>query len=221
MISSLLLQYAKLTGFLGHALGHDYEVVLHDLTDGNNSIIAIANNHVSKRKIGEHISQEEIDALKARCFENELYCFHMHDTSVKGKVLRSSSLFIREYDKDIGLLCINFDDSRYQNISMELLGLCHPDAFVGTHFQIDEDRVLKIISNNTSATNLNSVSENVDYELRKLGISAERLTAAERQKIIFSLESKGVFRVKGAVKEAAAGLHCSQASIYRYLAQIK
>ena len=41
--NALLRQYVKLTEFLGAALGPDYEVALHDLTDKNRSIIAIAN----------------------------------------------------------------------------------------------------------------------------------------------------------------------------------
>lgn len=52
MASQLLQQYVKLTEFLGHTLGPDYEVALHDLTDRNRSIVAIANSHVSGRKLG-------------------------------------------------------------------------------------------------------------------------------------------------------------------------
>lgn len=48
----LLQQYIKLTEFLGLALGPDYEVVLHDLTNKDHSIIAIANSHISGRKLG-------------------------------------------------------------------------------------------------------------------------------------------------------------------------
>ena len=39
--------------------------------------------------------------------------------------------------------------------------------------------------------------------------------------IIASLESGGIFLLKGAVKDVADALHCSQASVYRYLSQIK
>ena len=36
-----------------------------------------------------------------------------------------------------------------------------------------------------------------------------------------ALEESGIFLLKGSVKDVAAGLRCSQASVYRYLAQIK
>ena len=52
MANPLLQHYIKLTEFLGQALGPDYEVALHDMTDKNRSIVAIANNHISGREIG-------------------------------------------------------------------------------------------------------------------------------------------------------------------------
>ena len=38
--------------FLGEALGPDYEVVLHDLTSEDGTIVAIVNNHISGRTEG-------------------------------------------------------------------------------------------------------------------------------------------------------------------------
>ncbi len=61
----------------------------------------------------------------------------------------------------------------------------------------------------------------VKYELEKTGYAPERLTAAEKKQIVSVLASNGVFCLKAAVKAVAAGLHCSQASIYRYLSEIK
>ena len=54
-----------------------------------------------------------------------------------------------------------------------------------------------------------------------LGVTADRLTPDERIQIIASLETGGIFLLKGAVKDVADALHCSQASVYRYLSQIK
>ena len=61
----------------------------------------------------------------------------------------------------------------------------------------------------------------ISRELEQLGVSADRLTSDERLKIITALASNGIFLFKGAVKDVAAQLHCSQASVYRYLSQIK
>ena len=61
----------------------------------------------------------------------------------------------------------------------------------------------------------------IHRELERLGVTAERLTSDERLKIIAALEANGIFLLKGAVKDVAVGLHCSQASVYRYLSQVK
>ena len=61
----------------------------------------------------------------------------------------------------------------------------------------------------------------INRELEHMGVTADRLTSEERLKIIAALESNGIFLMKGAVKDVAAGLHCSQASVYRYLSQVK
>ena len=50
---------------------------------------------------------------------------------------------------------------------------------------------------------------------------ADRLTSDERLQIISALEAGGIFLLKGSVKDVAAGLACSQASVYRYLSQIR
>lgn len=61
----------------------------------------------------------------------------------------------------------------------------------------------------------------VKHELEKTGYAPERLTSAEKKQIVSVLASNGVFCLKAAVKAVAAGLNCSQASIYRYLSQIE
>ena len=44
--------YTLLVDFLGHILGPDYEVALHELSDNSNQIIAIANGKLTGRHIG-------------------------------------------------------------------------------------------------------------------------------------------------------------------------
>ena len=224
--NTLLQHYVKLTEFLGQALGPDYEVALHDMTDKNRSIIAIANNHVSGREIGAPLTNVALSILRDKSYETSDYRLHYYGVSINGKALRSNTMFIKQNGRLIGMLCINFDDSRYRELSNKLMGLCHPDLFV-------EDVVMASASetgtvpaakpapekfrNSTEAVAIDAINR----ELEQLGVTAERLTSEERLKIIGALEADGIFLLKGAVKDVAAGLHCSQASVYRYLSQIK
>ena len=127
MANPLLQQYIKVTEFLGLTLGPDYEVALHDMTDKNRSIIAIANNHISGRDVGAPLTNVALKILMDRSYETQDYRLHYCGMSAKGKVLRSSTMFIKQNGKLIGMLCINFDDSKYREASDAILKLCHPD----------------------------------------------------------------------------------------------
>lgn len=226
MANPLLQHYVKLTEFLGHALGPDYEVALHDLTDKNRSIIAIANSHVSGRQIGAPLTNVALKILMDKSYEDQDYRLHYRGVSAAGKTLRSSTLFIKQNGKLIGMLCINFDDTRFQSVSEDILRLCHPDAFVETNFQLDETRVRDVQPAAVTAESFhNSIDavagDAVARALAALGVTADRLTPDERIQIITQLETGGIFLLKGAVKDVADALGCSQASVYRYLSQVK
>lgn len=220
----LLQQYMKLTEFLGLALGPDYEVALHDLTNKDRSIIAIANNHISGREIGAPLTNMALGILRDRSYETNDYCLQYHGISVNGKDLRSNTFFIKQDGRLIGMLCINFDDSRYQDVCDRILELCHPDSFVTNVLMqpsmsrpLEDRPAPEKFRNSADAVAVDAINR----ELDRMGVVPERLTSEERLKVITALEASGTFLLKGAVKSAAASLHCSQASIYRYLAQVK
>ena len=114
MANPLLQQYIKVTEFLGLTLGPDYEVALHDMTDKNRSIIAIANNHISGRDVGAPLTNVALKILMDKSYEVQDYRLHYCGMSAKGKVLRSSTMFIKQNGKLIGMLCINFDDTKFR-----------------------------------------------------------------------------------------------------------
>ena len=220
MANPLLQHYVKLTEFLGLALGLDYEVALHDLTDRNRSLIAIANNHISGREIGAPLTNVALRAIMDRSYETEDYRLHYYGTSADGKKLRSSTMFIKNHGKLIGMLCINFDDSRYRELSERVLQLCHPNVFVET--QLTPPPTPAPAGSESFHNSIDAVAADaITQELQRLGVTADRLTPDERLCIISSLAEDGIFLLKGAVKDVAAALHCSQASVYRYLSQVR
>lgn len=225
MANPLLKPYIKLTEFLGHALGPDYEVALHDLTDKNRSIIAISNRQVSGRQVGAPLTNVALKILMDESYLDSDYLLHYRGQAASGKTLRCSTLFIKNNDRLIGMLCVNFDDSRHRAVSEEILRLCHPDSFVETNFQLDETRVTDTDPDSFDESFQNSIDavarEAVARELVRLGVSADQLTADDRLQIIQSLDAGGIFLLKGAVNDVADGLGCSKASVYRYIAQAK
>ncbi len=221
----LLTQFAHLTEFLGRILGPDYEIALHDLRDPDHSLIAIANGHISGRSIGSPLTETarkfiEEDSMNASDFRLNYAGF-----TAAGKHLRSSTLLIRNAGRAVGMLCVNFDDSKYQAVSESILRLCHPDAFVDSSFQFDELRILSKIAEDEaerfSPTAPADLRAAIARRLKDMGETAQSLSPARRRALIRALAQEGCFLVKGAVKEAGAMLGVSQATVYRMLAGAK
>jgi predicted transcriptional regulator YheO len=168
-----------------------------------------------------------LKVLKDKSYENEDYQLHYYGMSINGKELRSSTMFIKQNGRPIGMLCINFDDSRYRELSTKLMGLSHPDWFVEDFTTPPVQKkaenakqltqVPESFRNSTEAVAADAIA----WQLKLLGVTAHRLTTEERVKIIAALDKSGIFLLKGAVRDVAQQLHCSQASVYRYLTQVK
>ena len=189
-------------------------------------IIAIANSHISGRKLGAPLTNMALSLLRDKSYEHTDYHLHYYSINVNGKDLRSSTFFIKDNGKLIGLLCINFDDSRCQNICDRILSLCHPDLFVtdvlpqagATWDEALEDcPAAEKFCNSADAVAVDAIN----WELNRMGVTSKQLTPGKRLQVITALEAGGLFLLKGAVKSAAASLHCSPASVYRYITQIK
>ena len=222
MRSNNLQQYVTIVEFLGKTLGPDYEVVLQDLNPEHQAIVAIANGHISGRQVGSPLTDASLQMLTSKAYESNDFLCNYRGIAVNGHVLRSSTMFIKD-DKGtpIGFLCINFDDSRYRTFAQQVLSLCHPNPFFQAQERPEEEEGPlprpETFRNSTEAVTQDAIA----HELERLGVPAERLTSEERLHVIAALEESGIFLLKGAVKDVAAGLGCSQASVYRYLSQIR
>ena len=226
MTRSLLRQYTRLVGFLSKALGPDYEIALHDLTDKSNSIVAIANGHISGRSLGAPLTSTALSLLAEKAYEQEDFRINYNGISVGNKMLRSSMMFIKDdADKPVGLLSVNFDDSRFQELSTRLFQLCHPDEFVDKNifYSIEHEQVEEKAGDEAESFH-NSIDAVADEVLAQImgaeAVPPERMVQEEKMRVVYALDKKGVFLLKGAVGHIADKLCCSQASIYRYLSRI-
>lgn len=232
----IMNQYIKITEFMGRLLGRDYEIVLHSLEDVDHSIVAIANNYISGREIGGPLTNVALQIISDKSYMTHDFRAHYAGVSKDGKRLASSTLFIKNSSNElIGLLCVNFDPSRYEQISEMLLALRHVDPYIDANFQFDEslaNLVTEIPEKSTTQppreevetffNSTDAVTKDFAHQaMVELGITSDRLTADEKIKIVEKMNERGAFLMKGAVKEAAEVLDCSQATVYRYLAEIR
>lgn len=219
MTQQQINEYRILVDFLSKALGPAYEIALHDLEKGE--IVAIANEHISGRSIGSPLTNVALSMLAKEQYKDQDYRLNYSGISVKGKVIRSSTMFIKdENGTPVGLLCINFDDSQFHELSTRILQLVHPDGFVRTHFSNDElPKTLE--ETEIFPSSLEEAMENVLNEVTEhLTVPVDRLTQDEKMQIVAQLDERGLFKLKGAVQLAAERLCCSQASMYRYISKV-
>lgn len=212
-----LEKYVPFVSFLGQALGNNCEIVLHDLSDKKNSIIAIHNNHITNRKIGDPPSE-----IVMKIIENDsnkrLNFITNYTKSKSNRLLKSNTMFIRNKDSEIiGLFCINMDNSsldRIQNEVNEYLKLMKFNLkdHQNTKLDLIEDVEISIEDRINSA--VNSI-------LNRKKLIVENLDQDDRIIIVDELYQIGIFLLKGAVKVVAKSIDSSEASIYRYLQQVK
>ena len=66
MEQELKRHYSLLVEFLGHILGPDYEIALHELKDDSNQIIAIANGELTGLLSISHLSTNILELETSR-----------------------------------------------------------------------------------------------------------------------------------------------------------
>ena len=219
-------QYTVLVDFLGHILGPDYEVALHELKDDSNEIIAIANGDLTGRHLGSPLSNKMLEYLTSHLYETQDYVLRFESTAITGKKLCSNSLFIKGPRNELtGLLCINFDSSRYEELAGKVMDLCGgklmPGTESGTSLIVDRELPSAGPAAQAYPTSIAGATASiVSSVVANYPVEVDRLTQDEKMDIMETLSRKGVFLLKGSVSYVAKELHSSEASIYRYLGKL-
>lgn len=213
----LMEHYEKLVHFLGNVLSPNCEIALLDLRDNKNCITAIANGHISGRAVGAPITNLALQVISTNAWkETDSKCNYLGLTK-NNNHLRSSSYFIKDNNKLIGMLCINIDVTPYEQLSKSILQLACSNYTESPLQLIDSLNLNHEKFTNTLSDTIDTVfKENIDLSI----IPTRRLTQDEKIAMVGKLYENGVFHIKGAVANVAERLHCSEATIYRYLNKI-
>ncbi|MGG4504117.1 helix-turn-helix transcriptional regulator [Paenibacillus polymyxa] len=210
---TILNKYIPLVDFLAHVLGENNEIVLHDVTNPEHSIVAIRNNYISGREIGGPITDFVLQILKNHG-ESADFVTNYEGISKSKIRYQSSTYFIRNEHADvIGMLSVNTDLQPYQNImdaahyiARHLVGIPQKHNALGS-FNVEP------LNLPIEDLTLNSIARVISTR----GIPPERMNQEEKIEIINELNNLGIFLLKGAVSEVAEQLKTSEATIYRYL----
>ena len=103
--------YVPLVNFIAEVVGPNCEVVLHDLSDLEHSVVAISDNRLTDRQIGSSITDFALRVLQNRCDREQDYVTnYAGQPRDERRTFRSSTLFIKdEAGNTVGMLCVNVD----------------------------------------------------------------------------------------------------------------
>lgn len=173
------------------------EVVIHDLKTG--CIEAIFNN-LSKRTKGDESLLDEVKQLSDTQDVFPPY-FKMN---WDGRKIKSVTAVLRNpRSKAIGLLCINLDISKWEELHLFILDLIKP-ATEMPDFLFKNDWKEKI-------------NRYVSSYLKQHSLRVESLDKSEKKKLLHALYKEGAFNTKNAASYVADVLQISRATVYNYL----
>lgn len=212
-VNKILESYFSVADMIAETFGSNCEVVVHDLTHPQSSVVHVANSQVTGRTPGQSFDHLIPQVLLNKRFSNDRVSNYVFES--EGKKIKSSSVLIRdESDCVIGMLCINIDVS-IQEQMYHMLAEFLPD----TAEAVSEPDP----SSSESAAEIKEINAIIDELIDNIigNNDPSGFKKKDNLEIIEFMDKKGVFLVKGAVEKIADRLNVSRVTIYNYLDEIR
>ena len=200
----------RLAKGLAAQFGEDCEIVIHDLTGDSRekTIVAIDNGHVTGRKVGGPLSHIVLEAL-ATGYEPEDQLCYLTKTK-DGRVLRSSTIFIREDEEDpashpIGIISINYDITRL--VAMEQTArrmINYPETPAA--------EPTRITSNVADL-----LDELIEQSVAMVGKPVEMMNKSDKVRAIGFLSEMGAFLITKSGDKISQRFGISKFTLYNYI----
>ncbi len=208
---AILESYIPLMKFLAQQLP-DTEIVLHDISDLDHSIIAIENSHISGRSVGGSSTDLVLRILREQSYRERSYTPAYTSASDTGKFLSSGTFFVKHKDELIGLLCTNTDLT-----ALQALKKASDDLVASRHLERSSAPI-----NEKLTQTINDIPvETAMAVMREMETNPDRLSQEERIEVVRALDRRGIFLLKGAIAGVARILRISEPTLYRYLRLVR
>jgi predicted transcriptional regulator YheO len=204
-ISPIIKRYIPIVKCIAETFGSNCEVVLHEFSRLPNSIVDIQNGQVTGRSVGSPMTEFSLNVVRRGETNEDI--MNYTGKSMEGKVLKSSTVFIKDDEGVvIGCFCINLDMTELyaaRKVIDDIMKISDDDkkredvAVINKVNSVLNDIVLKTIDNS--------------------GKPVAYLSKDEKVTIVKSLETQGAFLIKGAIDYVAKVLCVSRYTIYNYL----
>lgn len=185
-------------------LGRCCEVVIHDTSDLEHSIIWVQGD-VTGRRVGGMISDLGLEMLH----RGELHPLFNYTTYTEsGKTLRSASIWLRDQSGEIfGGFCINLDVTPILALREFSRDLAPDDA--------------RTDLSEAHPSDLGDMIDTMIAECEyRTGKPAGEMNKEQRVEVVRFLEARGAFRVRNSAVVVANRLGVTRKTIYNYLSEI-
>jgi predicted transcriptional regulator YheO len=186
-------------------LGKSCEVVIHDTSDLEHSIVWVEGD-VTGRREGDMMTDLGLERLR-RGKMHPLFNYTIHSDS--GKTLKSASIWLRDARGEIcGAFCINLDVT-----PILILQDFARDLSVGEPSPDEGER---------HGTDLGDMLDTMIAECEyRMGMSAEKMKRDQRIEVVRILEERGAFQVRNSAAIVAERLGVTRKTVYNYLREIE
>ena len=190
-------QLKQIAQGLGETFAPFCEVVLHDLTDPKNAIVAIHNN-LSGRKVGQPATVLGLariaDPDYAQVISNYANSF------ADGRQAKSTSVGIKDASgKYVAALCLNIDLTLFQGLQSAI------------------GQFISVGSQNVPSESLNpadAIRARIDQFAARRATTPRALNAEDRRGLVRELKESGCMEVRRSSEIVAAHLGISRATVY-------
>jgi predicted transcriptional regulator YheO len=202
-----LMKYAPIADAIAQTFGDHCEVVLHDLTTPQSSVIYTVNNHVTGRMVGQSFNHIITQVLLSKKFHNDVVANYKTQTEDQRSIKSTTVLLRDQKGEAIGALCINYD----------VQPLLQIQEFLSNFTHVEEETIRDEVE---LLGNMQEIANNLIQQI--IGDSnVDKMSRAKKLEIVSFMDEKGVFLIKGAIEKVAESLQVSKVTIYSYLDQIR
>ncbi|MCI5705506.1 helix-turn-helix transcriptional regulator [Candidatus Pseudoscillospira sp. SGI.172] len=195
---------------LARQFGPNCEVVVHDLAsnDEDSSIVAIENGHVSGRKLGDGPSHIVLEALRGDPAALKDHFGYLTKTK-DGKILKSSTIFIRDDDENpVGIFSINYDITMMLSMEETLRQFTAAEQS-----QKEPEPIARNVSD--------LLDELIDQSVKLVGKPVPLMSKDDKVKAIRFLNDTGAFLITKSGDKVCKYFGISKYTLYSYIDEAK
>jgi predicted transcriptional regulator YheO len=205
---------------ISNIFGKHCEVVLHDLRHPEQSIVAIANGHVTGRKIGAPVIGGPVDDEGLKTIldkaETQSVIGNYQSFTRDGRPLKSTTVIFRN-TKGIPIvaLCINLELTDVIGTKGILDELCAIESK-------SEKGGVELEKSESSPEDITAIVKSIiDEATESLQKPIHLSEKSDKVNAVKTMHDRGLFLLKGGVEYAAKGLGVTRFTIYNYLKEYK